>query len=46
MNRVAHSRAIAPYSSGASTWLATAKYRKLKTPVEAMPIDRMRAPRP
>ena len=44
-NSTAHSSEIAPYSSASSTWLATAKYAKVKTPVDAIPIDRIRAPR-
>src|ERR671937_675776 len=43
-NSTAHSSEIAPYGLASSTWLATAKYANVKTPVEAIPIDRMRAP--
>src|ERR671928_187255 len=45
-NRTAQSSEIAPYSAAGRTWLATAKYAKVNSPVEAIPIDRMRAPRP
>ncbi len=44
-NSTDHRNAIAPYCAGSSTWLATAKYANVKTPVDAMPSDRMRAPR-
>src|SRR5919206_2790822 len=45
-NSTAQSTEIAPYSAAGRTWLATAKYAKVNSPVEAIPIDRMRAPRP
>src|SRR6185437_8791485 len=32
------------YSGGSSTLLATARYRKVKIPVDAIPMLRMRAP--
>src|SRR5919108_5972306 len=40
-----HSSEIAPYAALGSTWLATAKYANVNSPVDAMPIDRTRAPR-
>src|ERR687886_1608818 len=45
-NSTDQSTEIAPYSAAGRTWLATAKYAKVNSPVEAIPIDRMRAPRP
>src|SRR3954452_19322686 len=45
-NSTAHSSEIAPYSAAGRTWLATAKYAKVNTPVDAIPIDRIRAPWP
>ena len=45
-NSTDHSSAIAPYVDvGRATWLATEKYANVKTPVDAMPTDRIRAPR-
>src|SRR3954471_15220227 len=44
-NSTDHSSEIAPYSPLASTWLATAKYANVKSPVDAIPTDRIRAPR-
>ena len=44
-NSTDHSSEIAPYSLLGRTWLATAKYANVKMPVDAIPIDRIRAPR-
>src|SRR4051794_21640006 len=41
---IAHNSDIRLYSSGWSTWLATARYRNVKIPVEAIPIERIFAP--
>src|SRR5688500_6963698 len=46
MKTIAHSSEIPPYSSGSSTWLAIAKNANVTSPVVAMPIERIRAPRP
>jgi hypothetical protein len=44
-NSTDHSSEIAPYSAAGSTCDATAKYANVNRPVDAMPTDRMRAPR-
>jgi hypothetical protein len=31
------------YAAGLSSWLANARYRNVKIPVDAIPIDRIRA---
>src|ERR1700744_1331552 len=41
---IAQHREMRLYAGGLSTWLATARYRKVKIPVEAIPMVRMRAP--
>jgi hypothetical protein len=45
-NSTAQSVDSAPYWAPGSTWLATAKDAKVNRPVDAMPTERMRAPRP
>jgi hypothetical protein len=45
-NNTAHRSEIAPYSSRGRTCDATAKYANVKSPVEAIPTARTRAPRP
>src|SRR5918999_390046 len=42
----AHSSEMPLYSTSSSTCEAMAKYAKVTTPVVAIPIERMRAPRP
>ena len=44
-NSTDHNSEIAPYAELDSTCEATAKYANVKTPVDAIPIDRIRAPR-
>src|SRR5690349_7513385 len=44
-NNTDHSSEIEQYSWLPSTWLATAKYANVKTPVAAIPTARIRAPR-
>src|SRR5579862_5156214 len=43
---IAQHSEIRLYSAGVSTWLAVARYRNVKTPVDAIPIVRIRAPDP
>ena len=45
-NMIDHSSEIRVYWSGVSACAASAKYANVTTPVVAMPIDRIRAPRP
>src|SRR3954447_11284760 len=44
-NRTDHSSEIAPYAALGSTCDATAKYANVKRPVDAIPTERIRAPR-
>jgi hypothetical protein len=45
-NMTDHSRAIRDADASPSTWLEIEKYANVIRPVHAIPIDRMRAPRP
>ena len=45
-NSTDHSSAICLYSTSSSTYDATEKYANVTSPVVAIPIERMRAPRP
>ncbi len=44
MKRIVHSRLTPPRATSSSTWLATEKYANVKRPVDAIPMDRIRAP--
>ena len=41
-----HSTSMRLADSASSTWLAIEKYANVSRPVEAIPIERMRAPLP
>ena len=41
-----HNRSMRLAGCSPSTWLAIEKYANVSSPVEAIPIDRMRAPLP
>jgi hypothetical protein len=43
-NMTDHSRSTRFASPSPSTWLAIEKYAKVSSPVEAIPIERIRAP--
>src|SRR3954462_11842531 len=44
-NSTDHSSEIAPYAALGRTCEATAKYANVNRPIDAIPIDRIRAPR-